>query len=208
MASSLSFRDQELIDRLGVQIDGAIGSHSVHIHLELHHIDGGGSGLIALIAVTATATVECLLLVLNGQHTEGEWEVTQKPTCVAEGTMQTKCTGCGTVIRTEKVPVSGEHTLGDWQTVEEPTCSKDGVKARYCIHCNEPQEIDSLPAAHKPGDWQVIEEATCTAEGKRGKYCTGCNTLVISTPTDKKPHSFNGGSSCSICGYAPESATE
>ena len=136
----------------------------------------------------------------TGQHTEGDWEVTQKPTCVAEGTMQTKCTVCGTVMRTEKVPISGEHTLGDWQTVEEPTCTQDGVKAKYCIHCKEHQEIDTLPASHKPGDWQVLEESTCTAEGKRGKLCTGCGALVIWTPIDKKPHAFNGGPSCGTCG--------
>ena len=122
--------------------------------------------------------------------------------------MQTKCTVCGAAMRTEKIPVSGEHTLGDWQTVEDATCTKEGVKAKYCIHCKEPQEIGTIPAGHKSGDWQTVEESTCTKEGKKVKKCTVCGTQVGEASIEKKSHSFNGGSSCSVCGYSPEPAAE
>ena len=138
----------------------------------------------------------------TGQHTEGDWEVTQKPTCISEGIMQTKCTVCGAAMRTEKIPVSGEHTLGDWKTVQEATCTTDGAKAKYCIHCNEPQEIGTIPASHKPGDWQTTQDATCSAAGTKVKNCTVCGTQVDTAIIEKKSHSFGDGPSCTNCGAA------
>lgn len=157
---------------------------------------------------TCTLQKETKTIAVSTKHTEGDWELTQKPTCIAEGTMQTKCTVCGTGIRTEKVPISGEHTLGDWQTVEAATCTTDGVKAKYCIHCNEPQEIDTIPAGHTPGDWTTVTEPSCSEPGKQVKYCTVCETPLEEAPIGTTSHSFNGGPSCSACGASNPSYTE
>ena len=71
----------------------------------------------------------------EGNHIEGEGEVTHVPTCVENGTKTYKCTACGAVIRTEEIEANG-HSYVEHKA-KAPTCTEIGWDAYVtCSECD------------------------------------------------------------------------
>ena len=156
-------------------------------------------------------------LLKGHEHTLGEWTVEKEATCTEDGQKVQKCTECGEVINTEKVPALGHTANGKWEIVEDATCAKEGKEIQKCSVCGEEAEtraIDKKP--HSPSnEWKTVREATCAEEGLQQKICTVCGEVIEEEPLEKSEHVFGpwatiSGSiwnnpivkerTCSVCG--------
>ena len=105
-------------------------------------------------------------------------EVTKKPTCTTEGEKVYKCTECGKVIKTEKLPVV-PHDYTDEIVTLEPTCTEEGVLSFACTMCGDVSKTEVIDAlGHKEGDLVVTKEASCVEPGAKQSTCTVCGTVM------------------------------
>lgn len=116
-------------------------------------------------------------------HSKGDWEIAEQPTCNKTGIRVKKCTVCGKVLETESIAMT-EHTLID--VVTPPTSTSQGYTKHTCTECGY-SYIDSYTDYEEPhvhdfsGREELIEAATCTKEGSKKVYCTGddCNEYTV-----------------------------
>ena len=148
-------------------------------------------------------------------HTYGNWNVTERATCVKEGKQQHTCSVCGSV-ETKAVPVDTKtgHDADKVLAVAH-TCTTDGVVEHWhCKLCGKnfadlayTRELDSVvdPAAHVgPAQEFEAKKATCTEEGRLAHFkCAACGKLfkdrALTQPTTvkeitlaKAPHEYTG----------------
>lgn len=91
-------------------------------------------------------TYKCsVTVVAKHKHKAGDWEVTKKATCKAEGTKVKKCTVCNTQLETAKVAKT-DHTPGDWVVTKEATCSTNGSKHKVCTVCGVETAVETITA--------------------------------------------------------------
>ena len=126
------------------------------------------------------------------EHALSEWIVEKGATCTEEGEKVQKCTECGEVVNTEKIPALGHSPDGKWEVTREAACNEEGEKVQHCTVCNQvakAQKIEKLP--HTPSDeWQTAREATCSQEGLRQKICEVCGEAVEEEVIEKLDHVY------------------
>ena len=95
--------------------------------------------------------------------------VTVDATCTEDGSVTTKCTGCGE----ETVEVI--EALGhDYACVEtNATCGEEGSKVYTCSKCQD-SYAESIPATGNHSYTSVKEDATCVTNGTITYTCTVC----------------------------------
>ena len=67
-------------------------------------------------------------------HIQGEWVITEEPTCAKEGSRFVKCIVCETTIKTESI-AKKPHTESAWVTGKVATCTEEGSKHIECTVC-------------------------------------------------------------------------
>jgi len=123
------------------------------------------------------------------------WITTLQPTCTTDGRQVQKCTVCGTVSDSRKIPAPG-HDFDHWKIVKSPTCTEDGRSERVCrrygCHFIESQTIPS--EGHKYKYITVINPMS-TLEGVEEEVCVKCGNKTGKTRTidyvDFRPESTN-----------------
>lgn len=111
------------------------------------------------------------------RHTWGDWKVTKKATCKANGTQTRTCTGCGKE-ETESIPKSSAHKFGDWEVTKEATCTKDGKEKCYCTVCGASKTRIISKLGHSYGEFEIIVEATDCSKGRRASKCERCGKSI------------------------------
>lgn len=83
-------------------------------------------------------------------HEYSEWEITQEPTCVLNGSQSKKCS-CGDVV--SEVLYATGHNYGAWITTKEATCLESGKETRSCKNCakDEVKTLSSLGHSYTHG---------------------------------------------------------
>ena len=107
-------------------------------------------------------------------HDYGEYKITKKPTCTAQGEETATCTRC-TSTKTQSV-ARISHTEVAVKAIA-PTCTKQGKTAgKKCSVCGkttvEQESIDAL--GHELGDYEITREPSCTAKGEKTAKCIRC----------------------------------
>ncbi len=108
-------------------------------------------------------------------HELGEYKITKKPTCTAQGEETAKCTWC-TYAKTQSVARIA-HTEVAVKAVA-PTCTKQGKTAgKKCSVCDRiTVEQESIPAlGHELGEYKITKKSTCTAQGEETAKCIRCS---------------------------------
>ena len=82
-------------------------------------------------------------------HDFGEWSVTKKATCSAEGAKERTC-ACGEK-ETKTIPATGKHDYVG-KVTKEATVTEEGVKTYTCSVCGDQYEeaIEKVP-----GNWEI-----------------------------------------------------
>lgn len=110
-------------------------------------------------------------------HTWGDGEVVEEPTCTEQGLKSYVCTVCGSILG-EYIPTI-DHDDGAWRIDKEPTCIEAGSKGKHCTMCDLLLETESIPATgHDDGAWKTVKEAGCTSDGTKELRCTKCDALL------------------------------
>ena len=148
---------------------------------EIEHQIISGSTRAVIICSEGSAAHEYAIknslaysLELGHEHSFGEWEVYQAPSCGKEGYERRYCS-CGAYEQREIAAL--EHQYDDnWTIGKEPTCTEDGERARYCINCGEGLQKEVIPKLGHDfsTEWTVDKEPTCTEAGERSHHCTRC----------------------------------
>ncbi len=111
-------------------------------------------------------------------HRAGEWVIDKEATATEEGSKSQPCAVCGTILKTEVIPVT-PHTPGEWIIDKEATCTEDGSKHRVCTKCGETSDTEVIPAKGHTEVVDAAKAATCTEKGlTEGKHCSVCNTVI------------------------------
>lgn len=146
-------------------------------------------------------------------HTIGDWETEEEPSCTQVGQAAKKCTVCGLLFETQEIPMV-DHIAGDWITEKEPSCTKVGCRIKNCTVCGQLVETQEIPMLdHTPGEWELEWPANCAVEGQLAKKCTVCAKTLETQGIPKiehdyrysvvaKPDCSNGGTgryTCSVC---------
>ena len=145
----------------------------------------------------------------DGDHVEGEGEVTTPATCVATGTRTFKCTACGEILRTEEIAIDENAHNMVKMPGKQKTCTEDGYSTYYlCTLCGLEEDKDVLKAEGHLVNVKVNPvEPTCTEPGKtRGVSCTYCDYEEISKEIPALGHDMtvavNGQeATCTVDGY-------
>ncbi len=70
-------------------------------------------------------------------HSFGEYEVTEVPTCNKAGVETRTCTECG-YAETREIPIDPDaHKYGEIQVLKQPTCEEDGIAVKICGLCGD-----------------------------------------------------------------------
>ncbi len=117
-------------------------------------------------------------------HDMGDYEITKKPTCTAQGEKAAVCKRCNKkeTLSTAKLG----HSYNDYVVTKEPTCTAMGEKTAYCSRCNQTvsDSIDRTP--HRETVMAKIEP-TCTKTGKtQGIKCARCGSVLKAQETVAK----------------------
>ena len=148
-----------------VNADAKPGSYSIRVWGE----NDAAGNCYGSYTFTIPGCVECI---------PDAGEVTKKPTCTTEGEKVYKCTECGKVIKTEKLPVV-PHDYTDEIVTLEPTCTEEGVLSFACTMCGDVSKTEVIDAlGHKEGDLVVTKEASCVEPGAKQSTCTVCGTVM------------------------------
>lgn len=103
--------------------------------------------------------------------------VVVEPTCAAEGAINTVCTYCNTVLKSEPIEKL-DHTF-EWKVTKEAKPCLNGEETQICKKCGAEGETRVIKAtkAHKfSTEAKVVKAPTCTEEGLKDKVCTVCGT--------------------------------
>jgi len=151
------------------------------------------AALLALIMmvslVPAALAVGCTSE--NGEHTWGDWTLTNPPTCNKDG-VETRTCGTCQESETRTVPATGAH---DYQQISNTaTCGADGIITEKCAECGH--EITRESPATGKHDWNddgpANPAATCGKDGSQPQKCSICG--ATQTVTIPKTNAHNWGS--------------
>ena len=117
-----------------------------------------------------TPVTEGSLKIAKKPHTPGEAVVTKEASCKEEGTKETRCTVCNTVISTESIAKLPHTEVVD--AAVPATCTTAGkTEGKHCSVCGEilaaQTEIAKLP--HTYGAWTGMEGSV-----NHTRVCTVC----------------------------------
>lgn len=104
-------------------------------------------------------------------HTPGEWNISQYPTCTKTGYKYQRCTGCGVWLNDESIPATG-HIAGEWQSIA-PTCTESGLEGKCCTECGELIEgeiVAALGGSHTFGEWTMVDN-------RQSRTCSTCGYI-------------------------------
>ena len=116
---------------------------------------------------------------LGHAYREGEYEVTQEPTCTEEGVKEYVCMRCGEPQK-ESIPAL-DHDPVETVAAVEPTCMEAGYTSEIvCARCGEvlqeQEKIDAL--GHDPVETKPEVKPTCTEAGyTREIVCSRCDKV-------------------------------
>lgn len=86
------------------------------------------------------------------RHENTESAVLVEATCTQSGCSGIRCTACGDILSTSRIPAKG-HQWSDWKTVREATIQQEGLQERVCtredcdgIKNREEKAINKLPS--------------------------------------------------------------
>ena len=117
---------------------------------------------------------------LGHAYREGEYEVTQEPTCTEEGVKEYVCMRCGEPQK-ESIPAL-DHDPVETVAAVEPTCMEAGYTSEIvCARCGEvlqeQEKIDAL--GHDPVETKPEVKPTCTEAGYTSEIvCTRCKEVL------------------------------
>lgn len=77
-------------------------------------------------------------------HEIGTSLIVRDANCTEDGTRETYCKNCGTVLETEAIPALG-HTEGEWNVETKSTMTRKGENVLRCTTCNEVLQTEVLP---------------------------------------------------------------
>lgn len=77
-------------------------------------------------------------------HEIGTSLIVRDANCTEDGTRETYCKNCGTVLETEVLPALG-HTEGEWNVETKSTMTRKGENVLRCTTCNEVLQTEVLP---------------------------------------------------------------
>ena len=104
-------------------------------------------------------------------HTPGDWNISQYPTCTKTGHKYQRCTGCGVWLNDESIPATG-HIAGEWQSIA-PTCTESGLEGKCCTECGELIEgeiVAALGGSHTFGEWTMVDN-------RQSRTCSTCGYI-------------------------------
>ena len=117
---------------------------------------------------------------LGHAYREGEYEVTQEPTCTEEGVKEYVCMRCGEEQK-ESIPALG-HDRVETKPEVEPACEQTGLTSEIvCARCGEVlQEQEVIPALdHDPVETVAAVEPTCMEAGYTSEIvCSRCKEVL------------------------------
>ena len=117
---------------------------------------------------------------LGHAYREGEYEVTQEPTCTEAGVKEYVCMRCGEEQK-ESIPALG-HDRVETKPEVEPACEQTGLTSEIvCARCGEVlQEQEVIPALdHDPVETKPEVPATCEQTGLTSEIvCSRCKEVL------------------------------
>ena len=146
-------------------------------------------------------------------HELGEYKITKKPTCTAQGEETAQCIRCSHT-KTQSVAKIAHTEVAIKAT--SPTCTKQGKTAgKKCYVCDKiTVEQESIPAlGHELGEYKITKKPTCTAQGEETAQCIRCShtktqsvakiahtevAIKATSPTCTK-QGKTAGKKCSVC---------
>ena len=143
-----------------------------------------------------------------GGHDFGEWEITEKATCILNGEKSRTCSKCN-FAETEVIRATGHTKVSE---TKAPTCTTDGYTQITCSNCKEVLTYTIKPAlGHKLSEAVTKTEPTCTEEGEKVQTCQrdGCG-YTVSERVEALGHDFKSDSkeaTCTETGYKREICT-
>lgn len=120
------------------------------------------------------------------EHKFGGWTISKPATCLKDGEIQRKCTGCD---ETEKQVLKATGHLEVIDKGKEATCTQSGLtEGKHCSKCNEvfiKQEV--IPAkGHVFTNYVSDNNATTTTDGTKTAKCNHCNETNTIVDTGSK----------------------
>lgn len=124
------------------------------------------------------------------EHTPGEWQIDEEPTCTNEGKKVRMCTKCGVECEEELLEALGHQPDGKYVTAKEATCWEEGIDVQHCKVCGEECEEKKVSKLeHIPEEeWVIQKEATCQYEGEKTRICSLCGTILENEAIPKLDH--------------------
>ncbi len=116
------------------------------------------------------------------QHTLGDWQQAQAPTCNGPGLAVQKCSKCGLVAHVKLIPsVGGEHSYVS--TVTPPTCTDKGYTTHTCSNCADSyRDAYVNETGHSYSD--VVTPPTASDKGFTTHTCDACGHSYIDSYTE------------------------
>lgn len=146
--------------------------------------------MISLVPL-AGAVETCTNPGSGGKHTWSAWNVTSKPTCIAQGTQERTCT-CG-AKETDSVPALGHDFSGQGTVSKAPECTTPGEMSIKCSRCDATttRSIDAL--GHKWENDGAGTPATCGQNGSQPQRCSVCGLTQTLTLQATGKHTWDAG---------------
>ena len=131
---------------------------------------------------------------------DGDWHITEEPTCTEDGEKELRCTRCDESLETETID-KHEHIMEATENViTPPTCIDDGVGELECTRegCEHTVAGGVIPADPDKHDWDDYEqttEPTCKTPGIKTRDCLLCGETDTETqdgdPINDDAHEWN-----------------
>lgn len=122
------------------------------------------------------------------KHEFGQWTVTLKPSCTADGKRERVCQGCG-YKETEVVKAAGHSFGNNWVVNKPATCGAEGERHQECTVCKAwgKKEAIKPTGKHRLGAWRTTRAATALVTGIQERICSVCGTKQTRTIAKLKP---------------------
>ena len=119
------------------------------------------------------------------EHSFGEWETDEEPTCTETGSKHRVCTVCGFEEEETIEAIGHDYVAGE---PVAPSCTEQGYTTYTCSRCGDSYDGDLVEAlGHTWDDGVVTTAPTLTEEGVRTYTCTVCGA----TKTEAVPMLVN-----------------
>ncbi len=152
------------------QVPAAAQSHSWVIVSQTDATCGLNGEINYKCSVCGQTKTETLPATQN--HSFGEWQTSQEPTCVTVGKQYRVCAVCG-ALEWRDYPVNGPsgHDWGLWTTIKEATCEGQGVYVRKCTLCGQEEYENTFALGHDWDDGKIVKKPGVFTSGKKLYTC-------------------------------------